>query len=234
MVVRFIKVLVFVLFPVFYFSQYEENLTFGLKIGAVNSRISNIPEMLLGREHYLTNFEMKTRGVYGVEGGAFLNYKFPDTRTAIQPEITYRTGGEELTYTNEVLGRNYQLDFKYSYLVLGAVYKLYPYKGLNLGVGIHYAKNLQPHNIEYTSNEFDGRYDTNYRQFYRDGIEGKDDFQLSFNLGYELAHSFHFDLRYYLGLGDAVGTRSTSFQFIENTNRNTLLTLSVGYSFHNW
>jgi len=63
---------------------------------------------------------------------------------------------------------------------------------------------------------------------------GKDDFNLSFSLGYELEDNFHFDLRYYLGVGDMIGNRVTSFQFLENTNRNSYLSLSVGYSFHNW
>lgn len=223
-----------ILCSIFIRSQYSDNLTYGLKIGVVHSMTTNIPEMLLGRERYLSAFEMKTRGVYGVEGGLFLNYKFHDTRAAIQPEILYRKGGEQLWYQNSVSGQEYLLDFKYSYIVIGALYKLYPFQGLNLGIGVHYAKNLQPHSIEYTSNESDGRFDTNYRQFYRDGIVGKDDFNLSFNIGYELNNAFHFDLRYYLGIADGIGTRNTSFQFIENTNRNTIFALSLGYSFHNW
>ena len=216
------------------FSQYNDNLSYGLKVAALHSTTTHIPEMLIGREHNLTNFQMKTKGVYSVEGGFFVNYKFSNTRTAIQPELIYRKGGEKLHYHNSQSGQEYDIDFKYSYLILGSIYKIYPYEGLNFGIGVHYAKNLTPHNIEYSSNEFDGRHDTNYRQFYRDGIIGKDDFNLSFNVGYELANDFHFDLRYYLGIGDAIGTRSTSFQFTENTNRNSFLALSLGYSFHNW
>lgn len=226
--------LILILFSVILYGQYQDNLTYGLKAGAIHSSITNIPEMLIGREHNLTQFTIENKGKYGIEGGVFLNYKFHDTRVAIQPEILFRQSGERVDYHNSVTDQKYTLTFNYSYLVLGATYKLYPIGGFNLGVGTYYSKILTPNAVEYTSNEHNGMYDTNYRQFYREGIVAKDDFNLSFSLGYELVDSFHFDLRYYLGVGDVLGNRSTSFQFLENTNRNSLFTLSVGYSFHHW
>lgn len=225
---------VFLLVSAVLFGQYQENLTYGLKVGVLHSKITNLPEMIIGREHNLTQFSLQNRGKYGIEGGVFLNYKFPDSRVAIQPEILFRQSGERVEYHHSITGKQYTLDFNYSYLVIGATYKLYPISGFNLGVGAHYAKILTPNGIEYTSNEYNGMYDTNYRQFYREGIVAKDDFNLSFSLGYEMANSFHFDLKYYLGVGDVIGNRNTSFQFLENTNRNSLFTLSVGYSFHHW
>lgn len=226
--------IVFVFSSLLSSAQYEDNLTYGLKVGGVYSNIGNLPEMILGRDHQFTQSSINSKGKYGVEGGVFLNYKLPDTRTAIQPEILYRKSGAQVNYSNPIKSEEYQLDLNYSYLVFGATYKLYPVAGFNFGVGAYYSKNLTPHSLEYTSNVQGGLYDTNYRQFYRDGIVGRGDFSLSFSLGYELKNSFHFDVRYYLGVGDMISSRSTSFQFLENTNRNTFLTLSVGYSFHQW
>lgn len=225
---------IFVFSSLLSYAQYEENLTYGLKAGGLHSSVTNLPEMIIGREHHLTSFSLQGKGKYGVEGGVFLNYKFPDTRTAIQPEVLYRKAGAQIHYSNPNKNEQYQLDLNYSYLVIGATYKLYPFSGFNFGVGAYYYKNLTPNALEYTSNIQGGLYDTIYRQFYRDGIIGKDDFSLSFSLGYELRNSFHFDVRYYLGVGDMIGNRSTSFQFLENTNRNSLIALSVGYSFHQW
>ncbi|MCK0202725.1 PorT family protein [Ornithobacterium rhinotracheale] len=228
------KCLLLLLIPVLGYSQYFENLTYGLKLGAIRSTITNIPEMLIGREHHLSQFTMEAKEIYGVEGGVFLNYKFPDSRVAIQPEVMYRTGGVKIFYNNESINQKYNLKFNYSYLLIGGVYKLYPYQGFNFGIGGFYSKILTPNAVEYNSNEYNGLYDTKYRQFYKDGIVGQDDFNLSFSLGYELRQSFHFDLRYYLGVGDMIKSHSTTFQFLENTNRNSFISLALGYSFDTW
>ena len=197
-------------------SQYLDNLTYGLKLGALHSRVTNLPEMLIGRENNRQLFDITSKGVFGVEGGLFLNYKFPESRVAIQPELLFRYSGSEVNYNNETTGSSYKLGLRYSYLMLGGIYKVYPFLGLNIGIGAFYSKNLTPHAISYNSNERNGLYDTNFRQFYREGIVGKD------------------DLRYYHGVGDMIGNRVTSFQFLENTNRSSHLSLSVGYSFNNW
>ncbi|MEJ8605190.1 outer membrane beta-barrel protein [Riemerella anatipestifer] len=222
------------LIPVLFQSQYMDNLTYGVKVGGLHSTITNLPEMIVGRDHNKTLFSIDSKGAYGAEGGLFLNYKLPHSRVAIQPEFLYRKAGDRVVYHNQMTGQEYTLDFNYSYLVFGASLKVYPYKGINFGVGGFYAKSLTPSALEYTSNENGGRYDTNYRQFYRDGIVGKDDFNLSFSVGYELSQAFHFEARYYLGVGDMISNRSTSFQFLENTNRNSVMTLSLGYNFSNW
>lgn len=229
-----ITLLILALTSTLSYSQYIENLTYGLKVGGVRSQFSNLPEMVMGREHTLKQFDLTSKAKFGVEGGVFLNYKFPDTRTAIQSELLYRQAGAKVQYSQPSSGENYELDFNYSYLVLGATYRLYPLRGFNLGVGAFYAKNLSPNNLSYSSNVQGGLYDTEYRQFYRDGIVGKDNFSLAFSLGYEFENGFHIDARYDLGLSDAIGNRTTSFQFLENHNRQSLLSLSVGYSFHQW
>lgn len=224
----------FFLFSSIIYGQYNDNLSYGIKVGALHSTITNIPEMLIGRENQLTKFTLEEKGVYGAEGGVFLNYKFPDSRMGIQPEILYRQSGAEVNYNNDITKESYKVSFKYQYLVLGATYKFYPYDGINVGVGIHYNKNISPNSIEYSSNEESGNNDTAHRQFYRDAIKGKDDFNLGFSLGYEFKEYLHFDLRYYMGIGDVMESKASSFQFIENTNRNSMLSFSIGYSFHTW
>ena len=214
-------------------AQYENNSTYGLKFGALYSKISNLPEMIRGRNNTLDNSTIESKGAYGVEGGFFLNYKLPDTRVALQPEILYRQSEETVSY-NDITNKKYELQFKYSYLVVGALYKAYPYKGLNAGIGAFYGVNLSPSALEYASNEADGMYDVATRQFYKDGLDGKDDFSLCFALGYELRQSLHIDLRYYYGISDVVSSNTSSFQFIENQNKSSVFSFSVGYSFHQW
>ncbi|WP_348797331.1 outer membrane beta-barrel protein [Flavobacterium adhaerens] len=215
------------------FAQNETNITYGLKFGVLYSRISNLPESIKGRDNTFDNSEMKSNGVYGLEGGFFLNCKLYDTRVAIQPEILFRQAGENVTY-KDVTGKEFELGFHYSYIQLGATYRIYPYEGLNIGIGAFYGINLSPNDITYKSNDANGMYDVATRQFYKDGLDGVGDLSLCFSLGYELHKSVHFDLRYYLGVTDMVKSNAASFQFIENQNKSSVLCLSVGYSFHQW
>lgn len=215
------------------YSQNETNITYGLKFGGLSSKISNLPESIKGRDNTADNSTIETKGVYGLEGGFFLNLKLRDTRVAIQPEILFRQSGEKATYRDAV-GKEYELGLHYSYLQIGALYKVYPYEGLNLGFGAFYGISLSPNNITYTSNESGGLYDVATRQFYQDGLDGADDFSACFAVGYELHQSIHFDLRYYLGVKDVVKSNASSFQFIENQNKSSVLSFSVGYSFHQW
>jgi hypothetical protein len=215
------------------YAQYDNNVTYGIKLGGIHTTISNLPEMIIGRNNSLENFTLENKGTYGVEGGFFLNYKLTDSRAAIQPELLYRTSGERVLYKN-TLGKEYELSLNYTYIVVGALYKTYPLKGLNIGFGAFYGINLSSNSLEYKSNEQGGLYDVATRQFYRDGITGRDDFSMCFGLGYEFTKSVHLDMRYYFGVSDVVKSSQSSFQFIENKNRSSILSFSVGYSLHEW
>jgi hypothetical protein len=214
-------------------AQYTEKLTYGIKVSALHSTISNLPEMIIGRDNSLTTYTINSKGYFGIEGGLFLNYKVPNSRVGLQPEILYRNSGETIAYKGNE-GKEYELKLKYSYLLIGAFYKVYPIKGANVGIGAFYGLNLTPNNLDYKSNESGGQYDIENRQFFRDGISGRNDLSICFSLGYELEKSIHFDVRYYFGVSDVVESREASFQFIENTNRSNVLALSIGYSFDKW
>lgn len=215
------------------FAQNETNITYGLKIGILHSTITNLPESIKGRDNTVDNSTLQTMGLYGFEAGFFANLKLHDTRVSIQPEILFQQSGEHVSYT-DTFGKEFDLELHYSYIKIGAVYKIYPYEGLNLGFGAFYGINLSPHTLKYSSNVADGQYDVATRQFYIDGLEGTGDFSLSFGLGYELHKSIHFDLRYYLGVNDMIKSNASSFQFIENQNRSSAFSFTIGYSFHQW
>lgn len=224
------RLICFLLLSLVMQAQHEELVTYGLKLGALQSKISNVPEMLTGRDDSFQQFELNTVGVQGLEAGFFANIKLYDTRVAIQPELLFRKSGEKVNYSDPS-GKTYSVGFDYSYLVVGAIYKIYPIEGLNVGLGAFYAINLSPASINYQSNQYGGQFDTEYRQFYKDGIEGTNDFSLSFSLGYEFKRNFNIDFRYYLGVSDALKTKNNSFQFSENTNKTSTLGFSIGYSF---
>ncbi|MFB9057509.1 outer membrane beta-barrel protein [Mariniflexile ostreae] len=220
-------------FTIVLHSQNETNITYGLKLGGLHSKISHLPESIKGRDNTYSHSVLKSEGAYGMEAGFFINCKLNDTRVAIQPEILIRQSSETINYS-DTTGKTFELGLKYSYLQLGALYKIYPFEGLNLGFGAFYGINLSPNHISYASNEADGIYDVATRQFYQDGLDGADDFALCISLGYELRKSIHFDLRYYLGVKDVVKSNASSFQFIENQNKSSVISFSIGYSFHQW
>lgn len=215
------------------YAQNETNITYGLKLGGLHSTFSNLPETIKGRDNTFDNSVMKSNGAYGLEAGFFLNCKLYDTRVAIQPEILFRQSGENISY-KDTTGKEFELGLNYAFLEIGALYKVYPYEGLNLGFGAFYGINLSPNDITYTSNEAGGMYDVATRQFYQDGLDGGDDLALCFAVGYELHQSIHFDFRYYLGVKDMVKSNASSFQFIENQNKSSVFCFSLGYSFHQW
>lgn len=215
------------------YSQNESNITYGLKFGGIYSKITNLPESITGRDNTFDNSVMKSKNGYGVEGGFFLNCKLSETRVAIQPELLFRQSAQSVHY-QDATGKEFELGLHYSYIQIGASYKVYPYEGLNLGFGAFYGISLSPNNITYKSNEAGGMYDVATRQFYQDGLDGADDFSVSFALGYEFHESIHFDLRYYLGVKDVVKSNASSFQFIENQNKSGIVCFSLGYSFHQW
>ena len=124
--------------------QYLDNLTYGLKLGALHSRITNLPEMLIGRENNRQLFDITSKSVFGGEGGIFLNYKLPASRVAIHPELLFRYSGAEVNYNNETTDSSYKLWLRHSYLMLDGIYKEYPFLGLNIGIGAFYSKNLTP------------------------------------------------------------------------------------------
>lgn len=232
MIRRILRIVVIII-PFISYSQITETFTYGLKVGALQSSISNIPEMISGRDNSFSNYSLKSDKIFGAEGGFFLNYKLPNTRVAIQTELLYRKAGDKVSYSND-LGKNYLLTFNYSYITFGALYKIYPIAGLNIGAGAFYSKNISSGEIEYESNEFDGRYDVINRQFYRDALKGSDDFSLAFNLGYEIEPGFHIDFRYYLGVSDAITNKGSDFKFIENKNTTSTFGIALGYSIHQW
>jgi hypothetical protein len=220
-------------FNVALYAQNDTNITYGLKLGGIYSKISNLPESIKGRDNTFDSSVLESKGGYGIEGGFFLNCKLYETRVAIQPEILFRQSSQTVEY-QDTTGKEFELGLNYSYLQIGALYKVYPYEGLNLGFGAFYGISLSPNNITYKSNEAGGMYDVATRQFYQDGLDGKDDFSLCFAVGYELHQSIHFDLRYYLGVKDVMNSNSSSFQFIENQNKSGVFSFSIAYSFHQW
>lgn len=220
------------LFSFYAQAQFDVDLTYGVKGGGTWSKISNLPEMIVSEDYY-TNYSLKGKPRWGATAGLFLNYKFPDTRIALQPELMYTMQGGDLEYS-DIKGLNYTMEFKYNYIALTSLVKVYVAGGFNVGAGPVLSFNLTPNNIEYKSNQADFGFgdDIQTRQALRNVIKGKTDFALALNLGYEFENGLMIDARYNLGLTDMIETQVNGYKFIENSNKSSVIMLTVGYAFN--
>jgi hypothetical protein len=217
---------------IFVSAQYGVDLTYGIKAGGTYSKVSNLSGMIVSEDYFL-GYTLEEKYRFGGSIGLFLNYKFPDTRIALQPEINYSMQGGDLQY-HDIRGLDYKVQFKYNYIALTALVKVYPWGGFNLGIGPVLSFNLNSDNIEYSSNQKDFGFgdDIETRQAFRNVIKGKTDFSIALNLGYEWENGLMVEARYNLGIGDMIETQVNGYKFIENTNKSSVFMLSVGYAFN--
>jgi len=212
--------------------QFLEDLTYGIKAGGVYSQIDGLPKMVVSEDYY-EGFKLKGKPRWGAVAGLFLNYKFPDSWIALQPEITYSMQGGSLKYKDDSC-LHYRIDYKYSYISLTALVKVYPTGGLNIGIGPVLSFNLTPSTVEYSSNQkdFGMGSDLTTRQVLRNSFKGKSDFALALNLGYEWENGLMIEARGQIGLADVIETQENQHKFIENRNLSTTIMLTVGYAFN--
>jgi hypothetical protein len=213
-------------------AQFEVDLTYGVKAGGVLSRVSGTGAMIVS-EDYFEGYSLKETSRRGAAAGLFLNYKFPDTRIALQPEILYTMQGGKLKYI-DIKGLDYTIEFKYNYIALASLVKVYPAGGFNIGAGPVLSFSLTPGAVEYHSNQSDFGFgdDIQTRQALRNAVKGRTDFALALALGYELENGLFFDARYNLGLTDIIETQVNGYKFIENTNKSSVIMLTAGYAFN--
>jgi hypothetical protein len=74
-------------------------------------------------------------------------------------------------------------------------------------------------------------FDVATRQFYQDGLaDGADDFSLAFAIGYECKSIHGYAIIWVLK--DIGKSNASSFQFIENRNKSSVICFILSYSFH--
>lgn len=202
---------------------------FGFKAGAAYSGIANTGPMIVS-ETYYTGYSLKESDRIGAVAGFFVNYKFEETAMAIQPELTYARMGGLLDYS-DVDGLDYTIDFKYEFVKLAFLVKVYPIKGFHAMAGPGLAYNISPANIYYTSSREDlyGP-DIETRQQLRNVLKGKPDFSFCAGLGYEFENGMNIEASYSLGLSDVIETQVNSFKFVENSNKSHSVQLTIGYA----
>lgn len=214
------------------FSQYHDGaLVIGIHGGATYGSVSSLPEVIVSEDYY-TGYTLNGTDAWGAGAGLFVNYKYPGSCFAVQPEVSYSQLNTNLNY-EDVRGLLYDVKFKYSFINIACLLKVYPVAGLNLGVGPQVGFNLTPGSISYSSNGESLGFgpDNVQEQAFRTVLKGRHDFSVGLSLGYEFRFGLGVDVRYYFGLSDLVETQVNGYNFIENSNRSRSLWINLCWAF---
>ena len=205
-------------------------LQFGLKVGAVNTSVSDLSKVLVS-ESYYTGYTFKNSPQWGLTGGIYINNKFPGSISAIYAELSYSPLNNVLHYS-DINDFRYDFKLEYQYISIELWYKAYVLNGLYFGTGPRLGFNLTPGGIYYNSNGEDlyGP-DIRIQQQMRDVLKGRNNFSFVIGAGYEFSFGISLDVRYYQGLNDVVTTEVNNFNFIENRNISRVFQFTLGYTF---
>lgn len=216
---------------------YDREISYGVSLGAVHSKISEIKPSIIP-EHLYQGYNTKEKPSIGVSGGIFLNWKYPEKKLSIQPELSYSHQKTDFAY-DDVKGLNYNIRYNYHYLNAGFLLKYYPFEGLYVGAGPFFGFNLSKDDLTYTSNgaemmQRSGVYfepDAVVQRVLKESFKGKDYFYLGFALGYEFENGLGIGARYHLGLSDVMATEDNGHRFRDTKNKLSGVALQVSYRF---
>lgn len=214
------------------YSQYESDYSIGVMGGASIGKIENLGGIIISEDYY-SNYKLQENSKVKGMGGLFFNARIPETILAFQPEVSYSCKEMNLRY-DDVYKLWYDMDFKYQFVNVGVMAKVYPVAGLNLEAGFQMGFNVTPNKIEYKSNGEElglSGSDIETRDQLRKVLKGNNDFSVMAGLSYEFPFGLCIDGRYLWGLSDVVTTEYNPYKFVENENRTSSIVVTVGYAY---
>jgi outer membrane protein with beta-barrel domain len=241
-IMRFVWLLPAALFCQSAQSQVFDGARISLRAGADYSYITGLETTILS-EPYFTDYSLKGKHIFGFTGGIGFNGEIKNSIVSMDLDIMYAQQGSELLFNNTAQNWNYQMQFKYQFINIPLLFRLYPFNrhhdglhGFNLGAGAQLGLNIASNDLLYTSGG-PGRLpafgtDLAEQQQLRNVIKGKNQAGLLFNIGYDIPNiGLDIDFRYHAGLSDVVETQTNAYNFIENKNVNNTLQLTIGWEF---
>lgn len=218
-------------------AQMSREISYGVFAGGIYSKMGEISTMIIPSGIY-ENYSTTEKGKTSAMGGVFINWKYPDMKLAIQPELYYSSQNTDFNY-NDINGFNYTIGLKSNNLNAGFLLKYYPFEGFYIGAGSYFTFNLNKDQLTYTSNGAEimsqtGVYfepDALVQKVLKESLEGKDYFHAAFSLGYEFDNGLNLGARYHLGLGDAMETLENGHRFKNTNNKVGAISLQIGYRF---
>lgn len=217
------------LIPTFSFAQLEEDeFYYGFNAGVSYSSINEVSTTLIRPIFPVDTYSTRTDKSLGFVAGASVYYKFKKSKFAIQPEIYYASQGGGFHYedTNDL---QYDISFRYSYLTISPVVKFYTVHGLYASVGPQLGLILDRSNLKYVSNQPELGPDLQIQQSLREVLKGNSIVSVALGGGYDTPFGMSINVRYVIGISDALETLANGFYFIENKNPSSSIHVTLGY-----
>lgn len=234
-VIRTARIVLTILVSMFYqfsYSQYESDYSIGVMGGITIGKVENLGGIIISEDYY-SNYTLKEDNGLKGAGGLFFNARIPETILAFQPEVSYSCKQMNLRY-DDIYRLWYDMEFKYQFVNVGVMAKVYTVGGLNVEAGFQMGFNITPNKIEYRSNGEElglSGSDIETRDQLRKVLKGNNDFSVMAGLSYEFPFGLCIDGRYLWGLSDVVTTEYNPYKFIENENKTSSIVVTVGYAY---
>jgi hypothetical protein len=206
----------------------DDNWFYGFRGGVTYGSVDGIANTIIPPVFPAETYTTTESRLLGYTGGIFLYYRFAESRLAIQPSISFGQGGGQFDYS-DINALEYQINFNYQYASIGAELKFYPFGGFHVGTGAEVGFNVAGDRLTYTSNQPELGPDLQIQQSLREVLRGGNDARLLFGVGYDFPFGLVIDLRYRMGLTDAIETLANGFNFVEYPNKTTTLRATVGW-----
>ena len=217
-------------------AQYKSDANFGVKAGAIFSKISGIGDMLVS-EGFYSGYSFTDDFRPSVSANIFFSYSIPRTPVGLEARISY-DGVNSRTNYSDIEGFSYTLSTKFQTLGSSAHIKGYTYKGLYASVGIGYGWCLGSNNFRYSSNS--SEIDWGEASVPTDD-ETADEIAESFScnglvylplaVGYEFSSGLNIEAFYRRGLNDVISTLTNRHDFGEADNKLNSFGILVGWDF---
>ncbi|MEM6397900.1 MAG: outer membrane beta-barrel protein [Bacteroidota bacterium] len=206
----------------------DDEYFYGFKAGVTYGSFSDVNITIIPDVFAAETYEVTTDRQLGFIGGIQFYHRFNNSRLAIQPEILFGDFGSSFSYTDE-LGLDYQMDFRYQHVSLGTQVKVHPMGPLHFAAGLAVNFAVSPDAINYSSNMPELGPDLQIQQSLREVLRGSNDIQLLLGAGFDFDFGLQLEVRYRLGLRDVLETQANGFGFIENPNRYSGLSATLGW-----
>lgn len=206
----------------------DDEYFYGFKAGVNYYAIDEIATTIIPPVFAAESYSVENSPRLGFVGGLYFYHRFRRSRTAIQPEILFAMQGSDFNYS-DINGLDYQIAFKYQYVNLGVLCKVYPFSGFHFAAGPQVGFNVANTNISYRSNMPDLGPDLQIQQSLREVLKGETDINVNLGLGYDFEFGLCIEARYSLGVKDVIETLANGYNFIENSNKTKGYQITVGW-----
>ena len=206
----------------------EDEFYYGFTSGITSTKISDISTTLIRPIFPKSTYDVSTNPLLGFTAGAFIYYRFKNSKFAIHPEINYAYGGSNFHY-EDIEELTYDLNFKYGYLNIAPMIKFYTVHGLYATVGPQLGIVIDRYALTYTSNKPELGPDLQIQHSLREVLKGNNQVAIVLGGGYDTPFGLSINARWIYGVSDAIETQANSFYFIENKNVSSSFQVTLGY-----